>query len=136
MLDDHIHFRSVPYRFLGYGLALSHALSWAEEPLLKSLSSLVGELFVIARVANKALDAQNRNASMVPDVPDTIIFEGIATVILPALIVEVCGSAVDAALLSGRLVTLALSVSVLVLLHGKLDEAVSNFMDQTIRKHY
>ncbi|RUS83235.1 hypothetical protein EGW08_008999 [Elysia chlorotica] len=132
VLDDDKYFRRIPNRYLGYGLALSNSMTSSEDPLT-SMFSLVGQAFVIARVVNKALIAQKDKKTLIPIVADTIVFEGVATIILPSLIVQWVYSAIGCCLTRPRFVALAVSISALMLLQEKIDSNVSDIMDQTIR---
>ncbi|GFS21252.1 mitochondrial fission process protein 1 [Elysia marginata] len=135
MLDDEKDFRSYPVRHLGHGIAVSYAMNWVDEGL-QTLTYLVGSVYVAARIINKGVLAQNARKPVLPIVADTFIFEGVATILVPTLIVQACTTVTDAVLRTRTPIALALGVSLIFFLHNRIDKEVSRLMDQTVRRPF
>ncbi|KAH9503157.1 hypothetical protein Btru_070111 [Bulinus truncatus] len=135
-------FREIPVRFIGYGMAFGECAKYNFGQRTVDLCNTVGCVYIVVHAVKNGVDAGGSN--MLIKMLDTLIFDGIASAIIPSFIAyHVCG--ITARTLGDinnlprpvyKWGPFVLGVCSVLLLSTYIDDFVDKLMDQTIRTLY
>ncbi|KAI8740006.1 uncharacterized protein LOC106050108 [Biomphalaria glabrata] len=135
-------FATLPLRFCGYGFAFGECAKYNFTFRTVDLLNCMGGVYIVCHAAKNGWDARNDNPLL--RILDTLIFDGIASCIIP------CFMCYHACRLTANLLSeldtlprfiykwgpFVVGVTLLLILSKNIDELVNKILDETLRTLY